>query len=560
MLAETAEHPEADEAASLGVHPGILLPGTFPPFDLFVRAGQEDALQMLLEADQPVYASLQRQLQQMEADQVYLRASDREACLDYVEEHLEAIRGAAGVPARQLAQWIYHLCCRAVGHLLEEPASHERHQRVAELVERLSNAILANPGVEWRMLECAPLKHCTDSHSVNVSVLLVSFAHRVRGIDDPALIRQIAQGGVLHDLGKTQVPPGVLRKPGRLSREEFAQVKLHPERGLGLVPKDVRHGTVARHVIGQHHEDVCGSGYPEGRTGESIHAFARIARIADVFDALTSNRPYSAAMTSYDALNHMVVKMRRKLDVGILRRFIRHLSEEDTRSGSLVPLGANVGEEETGGVQEGAADQTGRAITEGPCLEQPLQGMRIALPDEVSAEERAAALDELMGRSDETGFLVRGIMEALNEAASEASGRSDSTAGRRPADSEPAAEQPAGEAPWDEVGAARRLFPLVWKIDEWRARHAPRSEEDGRAARVRAQMLACFDLLREEIAEVLEGYHVSIIENPEGDDSETDGRERARVQKVGFLYHRGEREEVLEPARVVLHPDRRRAG
>ncbi|NYZ13628.1 HD-GYP domain-containing protein [Azospirillum sp. RWY-5-1] len=114
----------------------------------------------------------------------------------------------------------------------------------------------------------------------------------------------------LHDVGKVAVPDSILRKPGRLTAEEFAVMQTHVVKGLEIVATIQRdlgfarlpHGDLLRNVVGCHHEARDGSGYPFGLKGDAIPLEGRITTVADVFDALTSTRPYKAAWSNADAL------------------------------------------------------------------------------------------------------------------------------------------------------------------------------------------------------------------------------------------------------------------
>lgn len=114
----------------------------------------------------------------------------------------------------------------------------------------------------------------------------------------------------LHDVGKVAVPDSILRKPGRLTPEEFAVMQTHVAKGLEIVATiqadlgfaRLPHGDLLRNVVGCHHEAMDGSGYPNGLKGDAIPLEGRITTVADVFDALTSVRPYKAAWSNADAL------------------------------------------------------------------------------------------------------------------------------------------------------------------------------------------------------------------------------------------------------------------
>jgi HD-GYP domain-containing protein (c-di-GMP phosphodiesterase class II) len=128
------------------------------------------------------------------------------------------------------------------------------------------------------------------------------------GVSDE-FIEFVYQFCPLHDVGKVAVPDSILLKPGALTADEFAVMKTHVVRGVEIIDMMTRdfglgampHFDLLRNIVAFHHEAVDGSGYPYGRSGDEIPLEARIAAVADVFDALTSERPYKKAWTNDDA-------------------------------------------------------------------------------------------------------------------------------------------------------------------------------------------------------------------------------------------------------------------
>ncbi|MBF0438997.1 MAG: HD-GYP domain-containing protein, partial [Magnetococcales bacterium] len=109
-------------------------------------------------------------------------------------------------------------------------------------------------------------------------------------------IQELGQASLLHDLGKLGIPDAIIRKPGKLTAEEFNEIKTHPALALHILGDHPRY-TLARQIAYSHHEKWDGNGYPQGLKGEEIPLSARIVAITDVFDALTSVRPYKTAWT-----------------------------------------------------------------------------------------------------------------------------------------------------------------------------------------------------------------------------------------------------------------------
>lgn len=153
-------------------------------------------------------------------------------------------------------------------------------------------------------------------HTRRVAELAVQMG-REMGLDAAAL-QTLRRSALLHDIGKIGVPETILNKPGRLTDAEFAVVKEHPMRGWAMV----KHMRSLQHALGgirSHHERLDGSGYPDGLIGEAIPLDARIIAVADVYDALTSHRPYRAAWTPERALALIESESGSKLDATCVR-------------------------------------------------------------------------------------------------------------------------------------------------------------------------------------------------------------------------------------------------
>lgn len=158
----------------------------------------------------------------------------------------------------------------------------------------------------------------THAHNYRVTVLAIRLAEAM-GLDAVA-IRRLVKGAFLHDVGKIAIPDRILLKPGKLEVDEFTVMKTHVVHGLDIV-RAADWLTDATDVVGGHHEKFDGSGYPRGLVGDSIPITARIFAVADVFDALTSRRPYKEPMPFEMAMGILREGEGRHFDPAVLARF-----------------------------------------------------------------------------------------------------------------------------------------------------------------------------------------------------------------------------------------------
>ncbi|WP_226035923.1 HD-GYP domain-containing protein [Aquibacillus saliphilus] len=138
------------------------------------------------------------------------------------------------------------------------------------------------------------------AHSINVTIYSLALATEL-GLPQKK-IEQIGLGSMLHDVGKVLIPEEILQKNSRLSKHEYEIVKTHTEEGFNLLRKSPNIPLLVAHCAFQHHERLNGSGYPRGLSNNEIHPYAKLLGVADVFDAVTSNRVYRDAMLPHEGL------------------------------------------------------------------------------------------------------------------------------------------------------------------------------------------------------------------------------------------------------------------
>ncbi|MDF2785040.1 MAG: RpfG [Pantoea eucrina] len=201
-----------------------------------------------------------------------------------------------------------------------------------DLVEQIAGSIAREPSA---LLSVARLKNHDDYtylHSMAVCGLMISLGKKL-GLEADQL-RRVGMAGLLHDVGKAAVPLAILNKPGKLSDDEFAVMREHPIVGAQML-MDADAGYDLLDVALHHHEKFDGSGYPHGLRGEEITLYARMSSVCDVYDALTSHRPYRKGWTPAEAMHNML-SWRGHFDPAVLHSFVRAIGIYPV--GSLVRL------------------------------------------------------------------------------------------------------------------------------------------------------------------------------------------------------------------------------
>jgi HD-GYP domain-containing protein (c-di-GMP phosphodiesterase class II) len=159
----------------------------------------------------------------------------------------------------------------------------------------------------------------TSGHSSRVAEYVRATGIRL-GLSD-AQLDNVVMASLLHDIGKVGVPDHVLLKRGRLTPEEFVQVKKHPELGW-MALKNMEDFKPISLIVLHHHERMDGAGYPGGLKGNAIPLGARIIAVADSYDALTSNRPYRSARAKQQAIDEMLRCVETQFDPRVLAAFL----------------------------------------------------------------------------------------------------------------------------------------------------------------------------------------------------------------------------------------------
>ncbi|SDP67571.1 HDIG domain-containing protein [Rhodoferax sp. OV413] len=202
------------------------------------------------------------------------------------------------------------------------------------LVQEISDSVQRNPDAMISLARLKTADNYTYMHSVAVSALMVSLALQLQLDADQTKIA--GMGGLLHDLGKALTPTEVLNKPAKLTDAEFDIIKAHPVQGYDMLVDDPTLDAMVLDIVLHHHEKTDGTGYPAGLKGEDISLFARMGAICDVYDAITSDRPYKKGWDPSEAMRKMAGWTSGHLDAQVFQAFVKSVGIYPT--GSLVRL------------------------------------------------------------------------------------------------------------------------------------------------------------------------------------------------------------------------------
>ncbi|HEY4066949.1 MAG TPA: HD-GYP domain-containing protein [Burkholderiaceae bacterium] len=206
-------------------------------------------------------------------------------------------------------------------------------QACLPLVEEIVESVMTSQDTLVTMARIKTADTYTYMHAVAVSTLMIALARQI-GLPAP-LIREAGLAGLLHDIGKVQMPTELLGKNGRLNEKELALMRTHALRGKQLLVEGGSAGAAVLDTALHHHERADGSGYPDRLSGDKISLFARMGAVCDVYDAVTSRRPYRAPWDPGEAMREMA-QAKGQFSDAVFQSFVKAVGIYPT--GSLVRM------------------------------------------------------------------------------------------------------------------------------------------------------------------------------------------------------------------------------
>lgn len=205
---------------------------------------------------------------------------------------------------------------------------------ISSLADDLVDNILSTKQAGLHLVDLKNRDNNTYDHSINTTLLAIILALQL-GYEKKQL-QSIAIGTLLHDFGKVFIPTEILLKPGKLTYEEFTIIKGHPKLGYEYLKNQTNINSIALSIIHEHHEKVNGTGYPNNLKAKDISPYAKIVSICDVYEALTTDRPYRKAVSPNEALELLMGSCGTDFDLNMVKSFIKRIDPYPV--GSVVKL------------------------------------------------------------------------------------------------------------------------------------------------------------------------------------------------------------------------------
>lgn len=291
MATATSENRSKTVDGYLAIPVNSLIVDQCAGIGLFIRNPEGDGVRLYKSSELPIETSDLQRLAARDIHSLYIRKGDYDAYQEYLKENLANVMQDESLPVANrfgaLSQVVRDVM---MSSFLSGDAENVVEQS-SQMADHCAALLSRDDYTPTDLLQVLHHDFHTFTHSTNVSVMSAMLA-RALGIESEEDIRQITVGGLIHDLGKLEIPPHILTKPGKLTDAEYDIVRGHPTSGLLKLRgrEDLTEGQLM--MVYQHHEEVAGGGYPVGCPASQIHDWALICKVVDVYEALVADRPY----------------------------------------------------------------------------------------------------------------------------------------------------------------------------------------------------------------------------------------------------------------------------
>ncbi len=318
MAADTAP---ASQDKYLPISLECLQPERQAPCDLFIR-NREGCFLFFAQKGLAFDASHRQRLVANGISILHIRDEDSQLYFDYLKDEITAlVRNPSCRPEKKAAA-VHSACQDILARVTADPRAAFIGQ-ACEIITPTVDLIVSDDSATKHLIQLTAYDHYTYTHSTNVGIFSIALARLLYRNHSMGELRRLGAGFFLHDLGKCRTPIEILNKPGKLDPEEWQVMQRHPQEGHTMLEEAGYMTKEAQIILLQHHERDDAKGYPFGLGRDDIHPLARICRLADVYDAITSDRPYSKRKSTFEALKLMREQIVTDIDEKLFTHFVR---------------------------------------------------------------------------------------------------------------------------------------------------------------------------------------------------------------------------------------------
>ena len=291
-------------------------------FDVFIKAGENRMLLYCARNKKVTDETRDKLFSNQLNEKLYIYKKDKTYYDLYLESILKNILLDSNLRIHEKSEIAYDAIQRAAVSLFESPKAKKIQRYKKAILNTMEFVIHKNESLQ-NLIGLTSLNSSVFSHCINVGIYSMGITLELLKIKPTLNYQEMLPGFFLHDIGKCGTPLEILYKKGPLTNIEWKFIKRHPEEGCYLLKKHKELTRETEIIVSQHHERYNGNGYPQGLSGKNIHLYAKICALSDVFDALTSHRPYRKQYSSFVALKIMKDELKNSYDPKLFNLFIK---------------------------------------------------------------------------------------------------------------------------------------------------------------------------------------------------------------------------------------------
>jgi putative nucleotidyltransferase with HDIG domain len=294
----------------IGLKLHLIRPDSIPAVSFFVKRGKR--YRAFRDQGENFSAFEIQALLDAGIDKVYLGRHDAGTVRQYLETFLVSSTPQSQISMEAQVSLMRSGAVRITEELFQDP-SPENIRKGMKVVSGFVNVLVRDPKAFYHLIRLSSHDPYTYQHSVGVGLNAIALGKRLKLASEADLV-DLGIAGLLHDIGKTKVKPEIINKPGPLDKGEWDEMRQHAGWGYEILKDNRDVSQRAKLAVLHHHEENAGGGYPHGLTDNQISIFAKIVAIADIFNALTTDRTYSKAKNPFEAFKLIQTAMMHKVD------------------------------------------------------------------------------------------------------------------------------------------------------------------------------------------------------------------------------------------------------